>query len=90
MYILLCGYPPFNGQNDKKIIESVLAGQFTLDEPEWHSVSEDAKDLVSKMLEFSPDNRINALDALNHPWIQNNANIDRVTAEVATKTLRNL
>ena len=35
LYILLCGYPPFNGQTDKKIIECVLAGEFTLDEPEW-------------------------------------------------------
>lgn len=53
-------------------------------------MSEDAKDLVRRLLEFNPDNRINALDALNHTWVQNNANIDRVTAEVATRTLRNL
>ena len=24
LYILLCGYPPFNGESDKKIIEAVL------------------------------------------------------------------
>lgn len=30
-YILLCGYPPFNGANDKQIIEAVLKGKFTLD-----------------------------------------------------------
>lgn len=35
LYILLCGYPPFNGQNDKQIIENVIRGKFTLDEPEW-------------------------------------------------------
>lgn len=39
LYILLCGYPPFNGQTDKKIIEAVLLGEFTLDEPEWANVS---------------------------------------------------
>ena len=26
LYILLCGYPPFNGPTDKKIIEAVLNG----------------------------------------------------------------
>ena len=31
MYILLCGYPPFNGANDKQIIEAVLKGKFTLE-----------------------------------------------------------
>lgn len=90
LYILLCGYPPFNGQTDKKIIEAVLSGDFTLDEPEWHAVSDSAKDLVQRLLANNPDDRISALDSLNHPWIQENANIDRVSSEVATRTLRNL
>lgn len=66
LYILLCGYPPFNGQTDKKIIEAVLSGEYTVDEPEWHSVSDPAKNLVQRLLEKNPDNRISALDALNH------------------------
>ena len=90
LYILLCGYPPFNGQTDKKIIEAVLSGEYTLDEPEWHEVSDAAKDLVQGMLQNDPEQRISALDALNHPWIQENANIDSVSSEVATRTLRNL
>ena len=65
-------------------------GDYTLDEPEWHAVSDKAKDLVNQLLKVNPEQRISALDALNHPWIQENANIDRVTAEVATRTLRNL
>ena len=69
LYILLCGYPPFNGQTDKKIIEAVLQGVYTLDEPEWHSVSDDAKDLVSQLLKQNPEERISAIDALNHTWI---------------------
>jgi calcium-dependent protein kinase len=46
LYILLCGYPPFNGNSDKEIISAVLAGKFTLNDPEWAEVSSDAKDLV--------------------------------------------
>lgn len=69
LYILLCGYPPFNGANDKQIIEAVLKGKFTLDgnlyshynsEPEWDEVSEEAKDLVRKLLTFDPAKRISA------------------------------
>jgi len=71
LYILLCGYPPFNGNSDKEIIQAVLAGKFTVeDDQEWADVSQDAKDLVKKLLTYDSDNRISALDALNHPWIK--------------------
>lgn len=46
LYILLCGYPPFNGASDKQIIQAVLAGKYSIDEPEWADVSKEAKDLV--------------------------------------------
>jgi calcium-dependent protein kinase len=26
MYVMLCGYPPFNGEDDKEIIENVKTG----------------------------------------------------------------
>lgn len=90
LYILLCGYPPFNGACDKHIIQAVLKGEFTLDEPEWHSVSDQAKDLVSKLLTYDPDKRISALNALNHPWIQQTASIDRVSKQITENTLKNL
>jgi len=64
LYILLCGYPPFNGANDKQIIEAVLKGKFTLDEPEWDDVSDDAKDLVKRLLTLDPDRRITATESL--------------------------
>ena len=69
LYILLCGYPPFNGANDKQIVASVLKGEFSLDEIEWNPISDGAKDLVKKLLTYDPAERISALDALNHPWI---------------------
>ena len=69
LYILLCGYPPFNGANDKQIVASVLKGEFSLDEIEWNPISDGAKDLVKRLLTYDPAERISALDALNHSWI---------------------
>jgi calcium-dependent protein kinase len=90
LYILLCGYPPFNGANDKQIIDAVLKGKYTLDEPEWDDISADAKDLVRKMLEYDPSKRISAADALQHKWIKDNAKEEKVEKSLATRTLSNL
>lgn len=69
LYILICGYPPFNGPTDLKILEAVMAGQYSMNEPEWQNVSDSAKNLVSSLLTYNPERRISAIDALNHPWI---------------------
>ena len=37
--------------------------------PEWDSVTEEAKDLINKMLTVDQSKRITAADALKHPWI---------------------
>ena len=36
----------------------------------WKSVSEDAKDLISQLLQRSADIRLTAQEAFDHPWIQ--------------------
>jgi renal tumor antigen len=33
-------------------------------------ISHDAQDLISKLLIYNPDNRINASQALKHPWFK--------------------
>ena len=40
----------------------------SLDEDEWRDVSEEAKDLIRKMLSKDPAKRPTALQALRHPW----------------------
>ena len=90
MYVLLCGYPPFNGANDKAIIESVLKGKYSLDEPEWDDISEEAKDLIKKLLDYDPAKRISAGEALQHPWIKIKGANEKVEKTLATKTLSNL
>jgi calcium-dependent protein kinase len=39
LYILLCGYPPFNGETDDQIFERIKIGKFSYPSPEWDSVS---------------------------------------------------
>ena len=90
LYILLVGYPPFNGQDDKKIIDAVKKGKYTLDEPEWDDVSEEAVDLVRKCLTYDPDKRVSASEALEHPWFKKFAKADKVKKSLASNALKNL
>ena len=50
LYILLCGYPPFNGPSDAIIMEKVKTGAFSFNTEEWKFISNEAKDLIVKML----------------------------------------
>ena len=68
LYVLLCGYPPFNGENNEEIIENVLKGDFEFPDDEWSEVSDYAKDLIKKMLTYDPKKRPSAKHILKHSW----------------------
>lgn len=56
-YILLCGYPPFYGDSDSEIFESVRVGRYDYPSPEWDEISQDAKDFIDLMLKKEPSER---------------------------------
>lgn len=90
LYILLVGYPPFNGAEDSQIISAVKKGKYSLDEPEWDDVSEEAQDLVRKCLTYDPDKRVSAGEALSHGWFRKFSKQDTVEKTLASKALNNL
>jgi len=73
MYVMLCGYPPFHGDNDQEVLDKVRQGRFTFTPVDWNNVSEDAKELIKKLLAFNPLDRYSAEQALNHVWVKNQA-----------------
>ena len=69
LYYLLCGYPPFMAINDNKLIQSIMEGKVTFPKEEWKNISDNAKDLIKKML--CPENqRISAKEIMNHKWFR--------------------
>jgi calcium-dependent protein kinase len=68
-YILLCGSPPFNGDNDAQIFKSVKAGMVSFNAPGWDGVSHAAKDFISCLLQGNPSQRLTASEASVHPWM---------------------
>mmetsp|Transcript_14126 Transcript_14126/g.28819 ORF Transcript_14126/g.28819 Transcript_14126/m.28819 type:complete len:529 (+) Transcript_14126:113-1699(+) len=69
-YILLCGYPPFYGDTDNQIFDSVRTARFDFPSPDWDGISEAAKDFICSMLRKDPSKRLTAAEAYQHAWIQ--------------------
>lgn len=69
-FVLLCGYPPFQGDTDAETLACVAKGKLEFDDEDWGSVSEDAKDLIRALLRMNPKDRPTARQALQHTWIQ--------------------
>ena len=70
MYILLCGYPPFNGKNDKAIMNRILKGKYVFLPDDWKYVSSSAKKLIGKSLVYEPKNRLSANEFLEDEWFK--------------------
>jgi calcium-dependent protein kinase len=69
LYILLCGYPPFYGDDDQEILRAVMKGEYEFEGEEWVEVSDSAKDLINNLI-CKPERRFSAEEALKHPWIK--------------------
>jgi len=89
LYILLSGKPPFDGNDDKEIVNSVRLGTYSLSGPEWKNISAEAKDLIKKMLTYEITQRISAELALNHPWIKKKV-AEPVDPKATISALQNL
>ena len=70
-YILLAGYPPYNGATDEMIQESTRRGKLHFSDT-WMYKSDDAMNFVKCLLRRDPKKRFTAKEALKHPWIRKN------------------
>jgi len=68
-YIILCGQPPFDGETDPEIFSKVKTGEYKYDPENWSGISQDAKDLIDRLLTFDPTQRIGADLALQSKWV---------------------
>ena len=69
-YMLLSSTKPFNSRNRRAMLDLIMEANVRFDSPAWFfHISANAKDFVQQLLLKDPDQRLNARDASNHPWI---------------------
>ncbi|KAA8518194.1 hypothetical protein F0562_015668 [Nyssa sinensis] len=79
LYILLCGAPPFWAETEQGVAEAIIRSVVDFKRDPWPKVSDNAKDLVKKMLNPDPKQRLTAQEVLDHPWLQNAKNAPNVS-----------
>ena len=95
LYILLTGRPPFDGNDDDEIIENVKKGVFDKWSYPFPLLSEQAKDLIFKLLQYDPKKRISAEQALEHPWFKtaefkNRDKVNIIAPQLAKELIQNM
>eukprot|EP00298_Acanthocystis_sp_HF-20_P011592 c19464_g2_i1.p1 GENE.c19464_g2_i1~~c19464_g2_i1.p1 ORF type:complete len:323 (+),score=114.45 c19464_g2_i1:14-982(+) len=75
MYVMLCGFPPFHGDDDEKLFNHIKSGKFEFTSPYWDNISQEAKDLVTQCLIVDPSQRISAAQAMKHTWFGKTKNV---------------
>jgi calcium/calmodulin-dependent protein kinase I len=91
IYIVLGGYRPFRGEGEE-VMKQIRYGEYKFHKRYWSHVSDDAKNLISRMLTVDREKRITAEEALSSSWIE--ADEDSLGAELSSnmqdmKALRN-
>ena len=70
LYAMLCGFLPFDGDGTIEIFQAIKRGKLDLKSEPWPSISEEAKDLLTGMLQKNPYRRMRLRDVLLHPWFK--------------------
>lgn len=70
LYAMVCGQLPFSDANGKKTFDKIIAGQFSF--PPKIELSKEVRDLITKILNVEPKERLTGADILTHPWVLGN------------------
>jgi serine/threonine protein kinase len=65
---------PFKGLTNDEIFHSIKREKLKFEGIIWDGISETAKDFIAKLLTKSPVIRMTAVDALEHPYLQQVSN----------------
>ncbi|XP_012945119.1 myosin light chain kinase 3 [Aplysia californica] len=69
-YVLLSGLSPFMGESEQETLSNVTFATWDFSAEEFNSISNEAKDFISKLLLKDPRKRMSASSCLDHQWLR--------------------
>ena len=87
-FIMLSGTPPFYEEDNFALFEQIKACKYDFDVETWESVSEEAKDFVSKILVADPKARLTCDQMMAHPWMNKELNSEKKLSKAKNKLLK--
>lgn len=85
MFLLLCGKLPFDGEDHNEIIRSTIQADLKVNPNVWNKLTEDAKSLITSLLNKNPKERITARESLKHPFLINTLGLNRRQSMASTE-----
>jgi calcium-dependent protein kinase len=72
LYVMVTGKYPFYGKSQFEVFEKIKKGVYDLNLLETVGACEDVKDLITKLLIYEPEKRLQINEAIKHTWILKN------------------
>ncbi|GMF99864.1 unnamed protein product [[Candida] boidinii] len=76
LFVILTAHLPFSGSTQDLLFKNIVAGNYHESLLKTNSVSIEGRDFLSRLLEVDVSLRLNAKEALQHPWIRENSTQD--------------
>ena len=69
-YLMVCGKPPFHGETQQEILAKIMAKNKKIRYPKNVKLSKSCKHFIESLLCDDIGKRLNAEEALKHPWLR--------------------
>ena len=76
LYTMLSGTLPFSGDTNAEIFKNIKMVNYNFNGKSWSHISPEAKNLIKRMLQKEPLERISLPDALKHAWFETSKEAD--------------
>nr|CAH8838357.1 unnamed protein product [Trichobilharzia regenti] len=87
LFVLLSGSLPFYGTRDV-LFKQIVSGRYHRQPQVWNMISPEARDLVTRLLETDPTQRLTIEEALRHPWISQKARASKTHLHETVEEMR--